>query len=292
MKNYTKSILLPLLGILSLASCSDKSQAEAGFEMKVVAENPTTLLVRTELGDNGLTPLWTAHEQIGITFGQGSFPLTGENTTSAASTTFSGKVSVPTEATQFYAFHPHTAQTNGTEVWFTIPTTQQGGNNFPHDILISQATSISTDGNPIALSFTRHSALINIVMKINGVTKIDPQTARIAFIAFSHNSEGNFLTGKAPANLTNGVLGAVAKEGQYNILSDYTQSFPVLQDQLSSYMTCFPVTIAAGAELVFGWTLADYTTIQKTVTLTKPIEIRAGHIVTFNVTITDQEIGK
>lgn len=287
MEKLARCFLL-CFGAVALAACSDdEPQVGAHYTMRIKAANPATSESRTALDQNGLTPLWTVDEKLGVTFGEGTFQLTGDHTAPVAETVFAGAVTVPAGADKFYAFHPADAAVNGTNVTFSIPMTQAGGNNFPDDILISEAAPMSLDGSPVALRLKRQSALIHIKMILKDVTMLDPKKTQLVYAAFSNNGEFAHFTGQASLDLKQGQLVVDRSKSFRNAMVDFQGES--LEEQNSFYLNCFPTTFPAGSELVFGWATNGYE-IKKTVILQNPIEVRAGHIVQFNITITDQEI--
>lgn len=275
---------------LSFVSCqkevADNTITNDGIDVTIIAGNPIT---KTVLGVDGTTPYWKDGDALSVTDGANSNVLFTENNIADGETstiaTFSGKVSA---AGDFYAVYPHTGsvtENKGPRV--TVPTEQHPtATSFDGaaDIMVSKqfAVGVTTNTTIENLQFARCGAILKVVFS----GKAAAQQTKLADqhpVSVSLTSSDNDLVGNVLFDYENATA-SIASTPSKSVTASYTTSTQYLIDGTNAtYLVVVPTTLTGTINVAA--TTEDY---EITRTLTMPtggIELEAGKIYTFNVTL-------
>ena len=291
MKKITSIIMLAAAAAAALVSCAkveelasnevnDKVEGK-GIHITLVGSLAQT---KTELGEDGLTPYWSAHDDITVAERNADVlnKLVSDDLASDKSLEASFHGYVDNLGTHFAVFSTNNAfhWEGGDDIILGIPAKQTipatGTFDPESDILISQQFEVMDNGDVLSPSFKRITAFIKVTPRGTLGYTIDKVT-----ISASQPLAGNLAVGvedymvRFDANESNSVE---VTDGTYTLTTDGSKS---------TYVGIAPVTLAAGETLSFTieaqghiWTA--------TKTLESDLTIDSGHILPINLSLTSE----
>lgn len=275
---------------MSFVSCqkevADNTIAKDGIDVTIIAGNPIT---KTVLGTDGTTPYWKDGDALSVTDGANSNVEFAENNIADGETstiaTFYGKV---TSAGNFYAVYPHSGTvTSDKGPRVTVPTVQYPtATSFDGaaDIMVSKqfAVGVTTNTTIENLQFARCGAILKVVFS----GKAAAQQTKLADqhpVSVSLTSSDNDLVGNVLFDYENATA-SISSTPSKSVTASYTTSTQYLINGTNAtYLVVVPTTLTGTIDVAA--TTEDYE-IARTLTMpTGGIELEAGKIYTFNVTL-------
>lgn len=300
MKNLSKITLFAALTAVTVAACQKEDNSidtpsDRLVKMTFTAGNPEFKPeVRTEI--DGLTPYWSAGDQIGISTDgiKSNYPFTNDAAERAATTTFSGNANI---SSTIYAYYPFTVNGidkvgDNTGAKVDLPANQTPtANSFDGkaDILVSKPLTPDSEGQQVAnLEFRRLSAIVKVVLKDQSTgTKLADQ--HVSSLSIATDGE-NTLAGRVVVDLFNYTMYAPYYNGSNTVTATYTTNTEyVINGTNGTYLSVYPRLLASGSKLVVEAATEGYI-IKKEITLPNDVDLETGKVTTLNVNLSDEHI--
>lgn len=300
MKSLSKITLFAALAAVTAAACQKEDNSidtpsDKLVKMTFTAGNPEFKPeVRTEI--DGLTPYWSAGDQIGISTDgiKSNYPFTNDATERAATTTFSGNANI---SSTIYAYYPFTVNGidkvgDNTGAKVDLPANQTPtANSFDGkaDILVSKPLTPDSEGQQVAnLEFRRLSAIVKVVLKDQSTgTKLADQ--HVSSLSITTDGD-NTLAGRVVVDLFNYTMYAPYYNGSNTVTATYsTNTEYVINGANGTYLSVYPRLLASGSKLVVEAATEGYV-IKKEITLPNDVDLETGKVTTLNVNLSDEHI--
>ena len=300
MKSLSKITLFAALTAVTAAACQKEDNSidtpsDKLVKMTFTAGNPEFKPeVRTEI--DGLTPYWSAGDQIGISTDgiKSNYPFTNDATERAATTTFSGNANI---SSTIYAYYPFTVNGidkvgDNTGAKVDLPANQTPtANSFDGkaDILVSKPLTPDSEGQQVAnLEFRRLGAIVKVVLKDQSTgTKLADQ--HVSSLSITTDGD-NTLAGRVVVDLFNYTMYAPYYNASNTVTATYTTNTEyVINGANGTYLSVYPRLLASGSKLVVEAATEGYV-IKKEITLPNDVDLETGKVTTLNVNLSDEHI--
>lgn len=313
-------MLLLAVAAMTTVSCS----SDEDFEPKESNKGTITLIAgmpevegdtRTELGADGITPMWKANDKIQAITNRDEFEeqgvvtrfdFWGTNTSSAKTTTFKIDNGQSTNLQDFlgssYFFAVHgdgyyslktDEQGKNPSIWMNLKSKQTPTNKQfdpSADMMVSKIVNIDSqrdyEKNPETLRFKRLTGILKLNIKPLDETHNGIKNTSITSLTMTTNNVNDDFAGGFDVNLSNGEITKRAKTGK-GIEAFEIKNFKI-GDGNSIYMCVLPTTIKQGSKLTV--VLNNDPNFTKEINITKDIIIPGSTITTINLSFKDPNV--